>query len=184
MKIIIPIILMFSVFNSHAQKVEIKIDTNYYKLDEKLSVWFESDFTPDSTFEPTFPGFEIISGPSTNSSISINNGEKTTSYKLLYTLKPSQPGVLKIPSAKFYLNGLPYQAKAFEINIIGKPLTKAEIDKREFTLFVEKTRKPIGTTRILFHENFGYIEEYTGLQWVFKRQLTETELIDLVKLSD
>ncbi len=167
MKNLFPIILIFIGINGFAQKVEIKIDTLEYQMDEKLEISFEADFIPDSISTISFSEFEIINGPTRNSSMSVTAGITTASYKLTYSLRPIKPGSFKILSPDFYKNGNSHQGKSVVLTIDGAPLTKLEIEKREFELFTEKSLKPEGTTRLVFNDQFGYIEVYKDRQWFF-----------------
>ncbi len=182
MKNLTPFILVLSAFCSLAQTVETKTDTLVYKLDEKFEISFDTDFSPDSNSTISFSKFEIISGPIRSHKMTSTAGVITSSVKITYTLRPIVPGSFEITSPVFYDNGTAYQCDPVTITIIGDPLTKQEIEYREFVIFTEKSIKPDGTTRLVIKDQFGYIEVYSGGKWVYKRRLTPLELKTLGKL--
>ena len=184
MKNLFPVVLLFLGFSSIAQTVEIKTDTLEYKLDEKFEISFETDFSPDSNSVISFPKFEIISGPIRNHKMTSMAGVITSSVKITYTLRPIVPGSFEIASPVFYDNSTAYQGQPVTITIIGEPLNAQEVEALEFVMFTEKSIKPEGTTRLVFKDEFGYIEEYTNSKWAYKRRLTQLELKALEKLKN
>lgn len=111
-------------------------------------------------------------------------GVITSSVKISYTLRPIVPGSFEIESPVFYDNGTAYQGQPVTITIIGEPLNAQEVEALEFVMFTEKSIKPEGTTRLVFKDEFGYIEEYNGSKWVYKRRLIQVELEVLQKLKN
>ena len=87
-----------------------------------------SSFNP-----PRFSDFDVISGPNESRRVFIDNGKRSQSYGLGYTLQPRKIGKFRVGSASVKINGKTYTTKPLQIEVLkGKnssASTKRELDK-------------------------------------------------------
>ena len=144
---------------TNGQNVIVKTEKYDYKIDETIKLVFEVNAKVDSTSQIKGANFKVINGPRKNQSTSIVNGQTTLLYSLTYEI----------------------QAENLLFTISGTKLTNKEIEEINFNKFKDKPIKPDGTIRIVLSDNFGYIEEFKGFEWKFKRKLTKKEIAKLRK---
>ncbi len=65
-----------------------------------------------------FPDFDILYGPSTSRSISIVNGQTSTSNSFTYTLMAKKEGSFNIPPATIKVGGSEYKSNAVTIKVL------------------------------------------------------------------
>lgn len=70
---------------------------------------------------PDLRAFEIMSGPNVSSSISIINGDKSSSKTLSWYLKPSDLGQYFIEPISIEYDGIVLEADAIELNVFPNP---------------------------------------------------------------
>lgn len=79
----------------------------------------------------------------------------------------------------FYIENKEYRAENILLTISGTTLTEKEIEELRFKEFMDKSVKPDGTIRFVVSNNFGYVEEFRGVEWIFLRRLTKKEITNL-----
>ena len=182
----LPLLLCIALCSSlHlcGQGLKIKVGKTTFTLDEVIFISFETGIEVDSIIEPDFSTFEIVSGPNKSSSLSINNGIKTSSYKISYELRAIKPGKIKITSPVICNKNEKIKGEEISIEVTGKDLTKEELKAREFERFRKFPKKPEGTKRFLIKDDMGYIEVYGEKEWQYLRDMTKQE-IQLLKKMD
>lgn len=181
--LILTTILISSSAAIFGQEAKVITDKEKYKFDEIIEVTFELNAKYDSIDLPEFEGFKIIGGPAKNSSISIQNGEKTISESRIYKLRPIESGRLKIKSPSYFIDEQEFKGKPAKIEIDPSNLTVEELEEKEIQEFIEDGIKPKGTTRIIIYENKGYIEIFGEMAWQFHRRLTSEEIERIKKIE-
>ena len=124
-KIVYALTLLFlgSTYSVQAQdfsfSVELSSDTvlvgNYIELSYKL------ENAKGKIVPPNFKGFAIISGPNISSSISIINGDMSSSESYSYYLEPEDVGVYEIDPAYVEIEGESYESRPLEIIVLPNP---------------------------------------------------------------
>ena len=184
MKFLLYIVFfLFSTLPHFGQEVKITTDKEAYKFDEIIELTFELNAKYDSIDIPELKRFKIVSGPNKSSSVSIQNEIRTERERLTYRLRPLKSGQVKISSPTFYKNGKELKGKSIKIKVDSSNLTDEELKKKEYNEFIEDAIKPKGTTRIMLHENKGYIEIFGEMGWEFYRRLTLEEIKQLQKVN-
>ncbi len=166
---------------TNGQNVIVKTEKYDYKIDETIKLVFEVNAKVDSTSQIKGANFKVINGPRKNQSTSIVNGQTTLLYSLTYEIQAENPGKLEIITPTFYIDNKEHKAENLLLTISGTKLTNKEIEEINFNKFKDKPIKPDGTIRIVLSDNFGYIEEFKGFEWKFKRKLTKKEIAKLRK---
>ena len=62
-------------------------------------------------------------------------------------------------------------------------MTEEELKEKEYKEFIEDGIKPKGSTRVILHENKGYVEIFGEMGWEFHRRLTYKEIEQLDKIK-
>ena len=158
-------------------------DKEEYKFDEIIELTFELNAKFDSIDIPDLEDFKIISGPNKSSSVSIQNGVTTEMETRTFRLRPIESGRLKINSPIFYKDGKEIKGKSIKIKVDPSNLTDKELKEKEYKEFIEDGIKPKGTTRIILHENKGYVEIFGEMGWEFLRRLTSEEIEQIEKMK-
>jgi len=87
--------------------------------------WIELTYTienSDGEFQaPTFSSLEIVGGPNTSSSIQIINGDKSSTTRYSYYLKPTELGQTIIAPAYLVDGGETLETIAIELNVYPNP---------------------------------------------------------------
>ena len=90
-----------------------------------LGNYFELSFTLENVKGqvefPDLSAFEVLSGPNMASSISIINGNTSSTYSYSYRLMPSQAGVFTIGSAQCETSKGKIESKALSIIVLENP---------------------------------------------------------------
>lgn len=100
-----------------------------------LTVTFRLEGAKGSRFSPPdFSPFEVVSGPSTQTSMSIVNGAVSQMMAYEYTLFAPKKGNFEIPPASIVVNGKTLKSNSLEISVIeGKSVNSvSEGDKETF----------------------------------------------------
>ena len=118
----------------------------------------------------------MFGAPTKTSSASVINGEKKFNSSLVYKLRPKASGKMLVKSPKFIVDGQSYSAEPILITVIPTNLSAGEISEINKQNFIKNKVKPVGTKRIVFRDDIGYIEEYTQKGWEVLRRLSEDEL--------
>ncbi|MBU9064581.1 BatD family protein [Phocaeicola vulgatus] len=176
-------IFLISTAYSFGQEANVSTDKEEYKFDEIIELTFELNAKFDSIDIPDLEDFKIISGPNKSSSVSIQNGVTTEMETRTFRLRPIESGRLKINSPIFYKDGKEIKGKSIKIKVDPSNLTDKELKEKEYKEFIEDGIKPKGTTRIILHENKGYVEIFGEMGWEFLRRLTSEEIEQIEKMK-
>ncbi len=120
-----------------------------------------SDFTP-----PNFKNFQILSGPSQSTSVSIINGRKSQEIGYSYVLQPKSIGKYRINPASILANGKKVQSNAIQVEVLkgkGNATTQAQIDqeigKNVFVKLIPNTSEArIGQQIVLDYKLFTKLD--------------------------
>lgn len=181
--LILTTIFLFSTAYTFGQEAKVTTDKEEYKFDEIIELTFELNAKSDSIDIPDLENFKIISGPNKSSTFSIQNGVTTESETRTYRVRPLESGRLKINSPTFFKDGKEIKGKSIKIKIDPSNLTDEELKEKEYKEFIEDSIKPKGTTRIILHENKGYVEIFGEMGWKFHRRLTTEEIEQMEKIK-
>lgn len=84
-----------------------------------VSVSFTLENADGSGFQPpNFKGFKVVSGPSSSSQISINNGRRSQKMSYGYTLLAQGVGAKNIGSASIKVNGKSYKTQPISVKVV------------------------------------------------------------------
>ena len=88
-------------------------------LNSKFKVEFKLENAQGGHFKaPDFEDFELVGGPSTNSSMSIVNGEVTQSISYVYYLRPKELGEFRVKPASVKINGMEVKTQELDIKVV------------------------------------------------------------------
>jgi len=88
-------------------------------LNSKFKVEFKLENAQGGNFKaPDFEDFELVGGPSTNSSMSIVNGDITQSISYVYYLKPKELGEFRVKPASVKVNGKEVKTEELDIKVV------------------------------------------------------------------
>ena len=101
MRCIIAFIISVLVLSVSAQSFTTSVDRTEITTDQYVQVEFVLENAPGKNFTPPdLPGWVVIQGPSTSSSVSIINGARSSSISYGYVLSPKSIGLLSIGKAE------------------------------------------------------------------------------------
>lgn len=90
-------------------------------LDSKFKVEFKLENAQGAQFKaPEFEDFDVISGPSTSSSMTIINGEMTQSIAYVYYLRPKEVGTFTLDAASIKVKGEEFKTKEVKVKVVEK----------------------------------------------------------------
>lgn len=90
-------------------------------LDSKFKVEFKLENAQGAQFQaPEFENFDVISGPSTSSSMTIINGEVTQSIAYVYYLRPKEIGTFTLDAATIKVKGEEIKTKEVKVKVVEK----------------------------------------------------------------
>ena len=182
MKLIMNAALFFFAATAiYAQDVTLKTEKKEYKIDETITLVFEIKAKVDSEGSLSGTNFTVIDGPKKRQSTATKDGKTIMTYTSTYRIKANSPGLMSLVSPTFYLNGQEKNAGNFTLKVKDDKLTEVEKDEINFNEFKENATKHNGALRYVVSDNFGFIEQFNGSQWEFKRRLSKEELTILIK---
>lgn len=180
---ILTLLFIISLATIYSQEVKLTIDKYEYQFDEIIEITYEVDSLIDSIVVPDYDNFKVVSGPFKSITSSVINGVKSSSSKISFKLRPLKSGELTIESPIFIVDEKNIKAKSVIVNIAPSNLTEDELKDKEYKQFINDSSKPKGTTRIIIHENKGYIEIYNGKDWEFQRRLSTEEIEQIGRIK-
>ena len=100
-----------------------KVDGNKVLEGRTLTITFVAANAKIQNFRtPDFRPFEVISGPATSNSVTINNGRRQSSESRAYTLLADKAGQYTIGSATATINGKTVKTKPIKVTVVkGNP---------------------------------------------------------------
>lgn len=120
----IALIFLLAGYCAKAQvKFSASISPSVIGKDEfaQLSLTVENANDIEQIVPPRLRDFNLISGPSEMTSMSVVNGISTTSKSLVYVIKPATTGVFTIPAAFARADGRDYRSNPVTIKVVSKP---------------------------------------------------------------
>lgn len=121
--------------------------------DEKFTIEFITNSTPQKLIPPNFQDFDVLMGPSQSSSVytQIINGKVSTEKKVTYTytLRPKKKGKLIVEQASIYADGKYYKSQPLEITVLDESKSPrdlnspTEITKQNLHFVVELSKNKI-----------------------------------------
>jgi len=82
---------------------------------------------------PSFKDVEVVSGPTTSTSMSIINGQQSSEESYIYTVQPKRVGKLRIGSASIVANGKKMTSKPLTIDAEARIGQQVVLDYKLFT---------------------------------------------------
>ncbi|MEM9548950.1 MAG: BatD family protein [Bacteroidota bacterium] len=111
--------MVITIHFSFCQRFEASADVSKTLQNSAFTVRFSLSGAKGTNFSPpNFSPFEVVSGPSQQTSMSIVNGAMSQSMSFEYTLFAPKLGRHTIPSASIKVNGKLYRTKALTIEVI------------------------------------------------------------------
>lgn len=108
-----------SLFAQSNVRFEVKTDARQIVLSGYFTATFTIHEAEGSDFKPpSFKDFNILSGPSTTTSMQIINGQRSSSRGYSYQLQPKKVGVFTIGPATIKANGRTLRTNPFKIEVV------------------------------------------------------------------
>ncbi|QZT37537.1 BatD family protein [Halosquirtibacter xylanolyticus] len=150
-KISFFLLLIFTSWNVFADRVNVKLSTpNVARVGQQIRLAIESNEQAEKVNLPSMSNFEVMMGPMTSSSSSVQiiNGKssRSNSYSYTYILKPLNSGTFVFPAIDVVIDGRHYKTKQKKIQIVkGNANTNttssgAEISKKDMFVKVLLSR--------------------------------------------
>jgi hypothetical protein len=121
MKQLIFFVALFFSTGVLAQEVKFTatVSRSTVALNSKFKVEFKLENAQGGNFKaPDFEDFELVGGPSTNSSMSIVNGDVTQSISYVFYLKPKEVGAFRVKPASVKVNGKEVKTEELDITVV------------------------------------------------------------------
>ncbi len=118
-KLILIAVLIISCSVGHGQVASVTTDKKQYAVGEIVKVTFELNGKYDSMQLPVFKDFEVMGKPSSNSSISVLNGEMIKRESRTYKLQTLKKGRFKIDSPTYYIKGKGFKGKPVKVRVVN-----------------------------------------------------------------
>jgi hypothetical protein len=96
MRITLVFLLGMTVYLTHAQSLEIWTSLDTVLLGNRVEVSYKAENVP-CDLNPELNGLPVIAGPSTSSSVSIINGQRSSMRSLTVVLLPEEVGTIVLP---------------------------------------------------------------------------------------
>ena len=113
--------LLLLAAGGNAQSFEIKMSSDSLLVGNYFKVSFISK-NSDGKFEaPEFEGMQVLSGPNVSSSVSIVNGDKSSTVSYSYLLQPEDVGIYTIPPAYLVSEDKTIETTPTVINVHPNP---------------------------------------------------------------
>ncbi|MEM7373893.1 MAG: BatD family protein [Bacteroidota bacterium] len=114
----IYLLLILGMGSMFSQSFTAFVDKNQVGQNEtfKASFRLEGGQSNDIRY-PSFDGFQVLSGPSTSTSMQIINGQVNQSTTFSFYLRPTRKGKLTIGSASVKFNGKTYKSDAVSVSV-------------------------------------------------------------------
>ena len=90
---------------------------------------------------PDLMGIPVVSGPNISSSFTFQNGQKSSSQKHTYILRPMSEGILIVPGASYIENGK--EEKIGQMTIIVTGSSRISVDHPNSSVFKQRERKKV-----------------------------------------
>lgn len=182
MKSLMSAVLILLMSNSfYGQEVTFKTEKKDFKSDEIINVIFEVKSSVDSETALTGENFTVLSGPKKRLQTSTKDGQTSSVFTSTYYIKANSPGKVTIVSPTFTFNDQEKSAGTFVLNVSEDKLTETEKDQINFNKFKENGSKQDGCVRFVVSDNYGFLEQFDGSKWEFKRRLSAEEVKTLSK---
>ncbi|QZE15311.1 BatD family protein [Halosquirtibacter laminarini] len=122
-KISIFILLLFTTLSVFADKVNVRLSTpSVARVGQQIRLAVEANDKVDKVNLPALKAFEVMMGPMTSSSSSVQiiNGKssRSSSYSYTYILKPKKVGVFTVPAVEVVIDGKRYKTNSRKIEIV------------------------------------------------------------------
>lgn len=165
----------------YGQEVLVKTEKSVYKIDEPITLVYEVKAKVDSQGMLNGTNFTLIDGPKNKQSTSTRGDVTSITFTATYRIKANSPGTIEVISPLFNFDNLQKKAPNLVLKISDSKLTDQEIDEINFKEFQNNSSKQKDALRFVVSDRFGYIEQFNGSQWEFKRRLSKEEVENLNK---
>lgn len=135
MKTLLHIWLCLTCLSGFAQEFTAKLSRSEVGLGERVKVTYTLNGAKGKKFEqPSFPGFRLISGPNTSSSVQWVNGVVSSSQSFSFTIQAIELGQFKFEPAHVLVNDKKLSSEALEITVVkGKPKPKQQQGRQKIS---------------------------------------------------
>lgn len=150
-KIFLTLISLLFITNTFADKAEFTASApNVVAVGEQFRLSFSFNAKGNNFKAPDLRDFNILSGPNTSSSSSIQiiNGHMTrsVSYTYTYILSAIKKGKFKIPSAKIRYKGKVYESNSISIEVV-KGSARAQSSNNGYNQRIQESNIPVSEIR-------------------------------------
>lgn len=116
-------LVLFGFWSSiFAQKFEVSVDKTTVQQNERFQIYFTFEGGDRATLQsfqaPNFKNFSVLSGPNQSSSMSIINGNVSSTISYSYILVAPNTGQFTIDAAAVNFKGTEYKTNPLKINVI------------------------------------------------------------------
>jgi hypothetical protein len=124
------------------------VDKNPVGVGEKIQLKYTViNHNANSLTTPLFVGFEIVNGPSSAETTTVQNGISSTSGTVSYTLKPVQAGTFKIGKATLVDSGKTYASE--EITVV---VTESKVEEISDAMLTTTASTPPSNDSLYFKD--------------------------------
>lgn len=189
-------VIIFFFFNFGFHKIltadEVRFIAKANKTEVQLGDFIIIQFSINTSFKkfepPAFEGFRILSGPNQSSSVSIINGQISSSYTISYYLQPLSEGEYTIGPAKVLLSMGWIESNTIKIKVLPSSSTSNKNGGAQSNGSVS-TQKPadVSNRYIFMDVSVSKKEAYIGEPLTVEYKLyTRVNIVDneLIKMPD
>lgn len=124
MKKILIFILLFIHIGLMGQDMNIKVElsTDSILIGSLMEIRFTIENAEGDFEAPGFEGFEIVSGPNTTSTYTVNNGNATQKTSYSYVIRPNMEGLIYVDPANFKIDEKILETEPVSVMVYPNPL--------------------------------------------------------------
>jgi len=129
----LTVLFLFSFLStSFAQKFEASVDKTTVQQNERFQVYFTFDGGDRASLQsyrpPNFKNFSVLSGPNQSSSMSIINGNVSSTITYSYIIVAPNVGEFTIDEASVQLKGTEYKTEPLKVSVVkGSTSAKSQV---------------------------------------------------------
>ena len=111
------LLLSLAVQLGYAQKFTATVNRNTVSVGENFKLTYSLNDRAEQYMGPNFSDFRVLSGPNQSTSMSVSNGQMSSSTSFSYILSPIREGQFTIPAATIRANGSEFQSNTIDITV-------------------------------------------------------------------
>ncbi len=119
-RILLFIVLLSNTFLSLGAAVNFTAKVSHETVEEgqRIQITFTVNSGAGNFTPPSFPGFQLLSGPNQSSSVQIINGKRSRNTSISYILQATELGSHKIGEASIKVDGKTYKTKPLTVKVV------------------------------------------------------------------